>query len=89
LEGDALQVVNDVKSHGRNWNKYSHIIDDIYEVLNCMQSWLIGYVIRVVNSAEHGLAKTVVKQVIDRVRMEEILNCIRDLVFLEKLALSI
>jgi hypothetical protein len=61
LEGDALHVVNDVKSQGQNWSRYGHIIDEIREVLNCMQSWQIDHVRKVVNSDAHVLAKTAVK----------------------------
>jgi hypothetical protein len=82
-------VLTVVKSQGRNWSRYGHIIDDIREILNCIQSWQIGNVSRVVNSAAHNLAKTTVKQVIDRVWIEEISNCICDLVLLEQLALSL
>jgi hypothetical protein len=89
LKGDALQVVNAVKSQGRNWSMYGHIIDDIREVLNCMQYWQIGHVSRVVNFVAHSLAKAGVKQVINQVWMEEISNCICDLVLLEQLALSL
>jgi hypothetical protein len=60
-------VVNAVKSHGRNWSRYEHIIDDIREVLNCMQSWQIDHVNREVNSVAHGLIKAAIKQVIDQI----------------------
>jgi hypothetical protein len=61
LEGDALHVVNAIKSQGQNWSRYGHIIDDISEVLNCMQSWQIDHVSKVVNSDAHVLAKAAVK----------------------------
>jgi hypothetical protein len=45
-----------------------------------MQSCQIGYISRKVNSALHDLAKAVI---IDQVWIEDISNCIRDIVLLE------
>jgi len=88
LEGDVLQIVNAVKSTGRNWSKYGQLVEDTREVLNGMIMWYICHVRKDENSATRSLAKEAVQQITDFVWMEKIPIYICDIVLLEQLALS-
>jgi hypothetical protein len=39
LESNTLQVVNAVKSTGRNWSKYGQLVEDTRGVFNMLHSW--------------------------------------------------
>jgi hypothetical protein len=45
---------------------------DIKMVLSTQRSWQISHIRRVTNFVAHGLTKTAVKQIMDRVRIEKI-----------------
>ncbi len=83
-----LQIVNAVKSTGRNWSKYGQLVEDTREVLNGMIMWYICHVRKDENSATRSLAKEAVQQITDFVWMEKIPIYICDIVLLEQLALS-
>jgi ribonuclease HI/exonuclease III len=88
LEGDALLVVKAIKDSGPQWNLYGHIVEDIRAVLNNLRSWFAGHAKREANFAAHFLAKEAVKNVMDQIWMEEVPNCIENVVTLEQIALS-
>jgi hypothetical protein len=50
-------------------------------VLSTQRSWQISHIRRVTNFVAHGLTKTAVKQIMDRVWIEEIYEGIRDVEF--------
>jgi ribonuclease HI len=89
LEGDSLQVVNALKDPRPNWTKYGQLVADAKGILIMLRSWQICHTNREANCAAHGLAKVAVKQIMDRVWIEDIPMCIRDIVILELLALAI
>jgi hypothetical protein len=60
LEGDALQVVNAVRSAGQSWNRFGQIVEDIRGVINLLSSWQIGNVKQDGNFAALNLAKKAV-----------------------------
>lgn len=60
-----LQVMNALKSTGRNWSKYGQLVEDTREVLNGMIMWYICHVRKYENSATRSLAKAAVQQIID------------------------
>jgi hypothetical protein len=33
MEEDVIQIVNEIKAIGNNWNRFEHIVDDIKLVL--------------------------------------------------------
>jgi len=80
-------MVNAVKANGSNWCRYRQLAADIQVIFSSWLSWQIRHIRRVANSAAHGIAKTVVKQIMDRVWNEEISEGIRDIVILEQSAL--
>jgi hypothetical protein len=61
LEGDALQVVNAMRSAGQSWNRFGQIVEDFRGVINLLSSWQIGYVKQHSNFAAHNLAKEAVR----------------------------
>jgi hypothetical protein len=55
----------------------------VLKVLGSLRNWNIGHVKREANFVAHGLAKNAIRISMDIVWLEELLNCIRDIVILE------
>lgn len=89
LEGDSLQVVNVILEHEDSWCRFGEIEVDIKLVLGSFRSWDIKHVKWSQNNAAHGLAKESVKEVMDKVWMEEIPLCIFNTIFSEQFALFV
>lgn len=64
-------------------------MNDIRIVLQGFQTCSVEHVKRGANAAAHGLAKTVVNDIIDKIWMEEIPSCIFDVVLSKLFALSV
>lgn len=60
LEGDALQVVNLVKSSECIWNRFGQLVKDIQLVLTLFSSWQIGHIKRECNRAAYILTNETV-----------------------------
>jgi ribonuclease HI len=88
LEGDSKQVVTAISSKELNWCKFGHIVGDILEALKMFRRWDIGHIKRTTNGAPHCLAKAAVKDLGERIWLEEIPSAMYDIVTLEQLALS-
>jgi ribonuclease HI len=86
LEGDALQIVAAVQTDSQHWSRFGHIVDGIKLGLSQLRSWQINHVKRDANSAAHVLAREAIKNVIDRVWVEETPNCIYGIVLREQFA---
>jgi hypothetical protein len=82
-------VVHAISSKEQTWCKYEHIVGDILEVLKSFRRWDIGHVKRTVNGAAHALAKSAVRELGERIWIEEIPNTIYDIVAIEQFALSL
>jgi ribonuclease HI len=89
FEGDSLQVVNMIRDHEESWSRFGQVVADIKTVLGSFRRCDFQHVRRAQNNAAHGLAKESVREVIDRVWMEEIPICILDTVFSEQFALFV
>jgi hypothetical protein len=59
------------------------LFTDIQVVLSSWQGWQIRHIQRVANLTAHGIAKASIKQIMDRVWIEEIFEDIRNIVILE------
>lgn len=70
LEGDALEVVNNLKQE-YCWNRYGQLIEDTRVILNRLQFWDVGHVGREANEAAHCLTK---------VALEQSMVCIKNIV---------
>jgi hypothetical protein len=57
-------------------------------VLKTFRRWDIGHIKRMVNGAAHGLTKATIKDLGERIWLEEISSTIYDIVTLEQFALS-
>lgn len=53
------------------WCKYGHIVEDIHKVLKAFRRWEIEHVNRKVIGAAHGLAKAAIREVGERIWIEE------------------
>jgi hypothetical protein len=80
LGGDALQMVNVVKSFGRIWNRFGQLVEDILGVLTLFSSRQIGHVKRKCNRATHILANEAVRYIRNETWQEAIPHCIYDTV---------
>jgi ribonuclease HI len=85
LEGDALQVVNEINLAIHFFSKIGHFTDDIRSVLHSLRSFRIIHVKREANSAAHVLAKTAVFYVRDSIWLEETPPPVSDIVLRESL----
>jgi hypothetical protein len=67
LEGDALQVVNEINLAIPSLSRIGHFTDDIRSELHSLRSFRVVHVKREANYAAHVLAKTVVFHVRDSI----------------------
>lgn len=81
LKGDALQVVNVMNFTEHNFCRYEQLMDDARTTIVYLSSCKIVYIYWEANSAAHGLAKAAVKQVINKIWLEEISSRICDVLF--------
>jgi hypothetical protein len=65
------------------WLRYGHIIEDVLKVLGSLRNWNNRHVKREVNFVAHGLVKNAIRIFMDNVWLEELPNCIHDIVILE------
>jgi hypothetical protein len=68
LEGDSIQVVQTLKEKGTNRRTYGHIVNDVRGDAN---------------QAAHGLAKEGLKRQMDRIWVNDLPECISNIVLLE------
>ena len=71
LEVDSLMVTRVLEGKGENWLRFEQIVEDTKLVLRSFRHWRISHVRRKANGAAHGLAKEVIRTVMDKVWMEE------------------
>jgi ribonuclease HI len=83
LEGDSLQVVLEIKDEGPNLSTICHIVDDVKILLNSCRSWMVGHVRRDANWAAHGLVKEGLTQPNVRIWINDVPECISNIVLLE------
>ncbi|KAJ0052838.1 hypothetical protein Pint_03233 [Pistacia integerrima] len=80
LEGDALQVVNDLLRDEENWGQASLISMDTKAVSRNFQTFLVHHVNRASNVIAHTLAKDALTIYDVLVELEDVPNCIGSLV---------
>jgi hypothetical protein len=83
-KGDAFGVVKAVSFSERNLSRFGQLMKNIRMILDSLFSWQIHHISRVANNETHGLTEAVAKHIIDQVWMEEISDCICDIVLLEQ-----
>jgi hypothetical protein len=82
-------VVTAIKGNDPNWWRYGQLVADIQVILSTRRSWQIRDIRRAAIYATHGLAKVTVKQIMDNVWIEKILESICDIVILEHSILAL
>jgi ribonuclease HI len=78
LEGDAKLVIDAVQSRRQDDSNKGHLIADILLVLGTFQQWEMIHVRREGNNVAHRLATFVVHENVNRVWLNDPLECIRD-----------
>lgn len=66
--------------------KFGHLINGIEVGLSQLRSWTIEHIKREANFAAHSLAREAIINVVDKVWIEEISNCIYGIVNREQFA---
>lgn len=86
VEGDAFQIMNTMRSKGRNYRSFRQLLEDTCMVLASLSSWQIVHIKGDANFVVHDLTNASIKQVIDDVWIEKIPSCICDIVLLKQSA---
>ncbi|XP_035542511.1 uncharacterized protein LOC118344870 [Juglans regia] len=79
LEGDALNVVQDINAERRDWSTVGLMILDIKAELRGLKSWSFHHIPRSSNCMAHSLAKDAVKLSEKSITLEEAPPCIQHL----------
>jgi ribonuclease HI len=74
FEGDSKQVVKAILSKGPNCSRYRHIVGDIHEILKTLRRWKIRHVKRAANEAAHDLAKDTIRELGEKIWIDETLT---------------
>lgn len=83
MEGDALQVVNEINEEFPSLSRIRHFTEGIKSELKSLRSFSVIHVKREINSTAHVLAKAAVLHVRDTIWLEETLSQVSDIVFRE------
>jgi hypothetical protein len=89
LEGDSLTIVKAITAKEPSFHRYGQIVEDIKLVLQSLRKWKVSHTKRDGNNAVHALAKEASRTVTDNTWIEEVPNCISNIVILEQSALSL
>lgn len=88
LEGDAQLVINAILSPKQNWSSMGMLVEDIRQEVQALQHWKISFVRRKGNKAAHNLSRLATRNVMDRLWIHKIPECIADIVQEEHFATS-
>lgn len=83
LEGDALQVVNNLTNNVKDWSQAGILLEDTRKLLDFYAFWCAKSIERYANKAAHYLAKNALSLLENLVYVEEIPNCIQSIVLIE------
>ncbi len=76
LEGNVIQIVNTIKAKGKTWSKFGHVVGGIKDGMLHLQLRRIDHVNRDTNSVAHSLARGTINDVMNKIQLEEISNCV-------------
>jgi ribonuclease HI len=88
LEGDAKLVPDALNSNQSRGCRFGHLIEDTRHVLQLFSRWKCVFTKRVANEAAHRLAKRATLNIGDRIWRSQVLDCISDVVLMERLTPS-
>lgn len=83
MEGDALQVVNNLSKNKTNWSQGGLLIEDAKILLNSFVSWPAHHTKREANKKAHNLDRDALKLHEDLYDMEEVPSYIRSTILSE------
>lgn len=83
IEGDALQVINQLKVDKMDWSQCGALAEDVRKVLNSYATWLASHDKRAANQMAHLLAKDALELELDMYDLESISNCIKHVVCMD------
>ena len=86
LEGDALRVIEAVRDTAESRSRIGNLVADIQAALQEFTHWQIDYVRRTNNSAAHSLAQLAVHNGTVYTWRDEVPECIRNVVLLERIS---
>jgi hypothetical protein len=89
LEGDAEIMTKAICSNEMNMSLFGHVIAKVQNILQLFRSWKRNFVRREVNGVAHSLANVAKIAFMDKDRLGETLDCIRDVILKEQIALSL
>jgi ribonuclease HI len=89
LEGDSLEVVKSINNSGLNWTRIGPIVSDIKEVMRSFSNWQVGHIKKEGNVIAHKLAKFGIQHGFDRIWLDCLPDCIREVVLSEFSTLSV
>ncbi|KAG2708037.1 hypothetical protein I3760_05G172800, partial [Carya illinoinensis] len=84
FEGDSKVIVNAVNDVNEDISFYGSVIEDIKKLLNTRNEWNVQFVYENSNEVAHLLAKEVLHLQSELVLIEEVPNCIRNIVERER-----
>jgi ribonuclease HI len=87
FEGDVKVVIDAVLSEEEDWSRRGNMKEDIKEELCTVSHWSMSFVRREGNKVAHVLSQLAVQQDMDNDWVDP-LDCIRDVLLLEQLALA-
>jgi ribonuclease HI len=89
LKGDSVQVVQAINEVGSNMSPYGHVVGDIKFLLLSFRSWMVRHVKKDANQVAHGLAKIGLTIANEKIREDDLLRGISNIVLLELNALDV
>jgi ribonuclease HI len=89
FESDAQLVVEGIKSMETNWSSRGLMLEDIKRAVQEFSQWKMTFTRREGNKAAHALSKIAIKAVVNKLWINETLDCIHDIILMEQHALSI
>ncbi|XP_059429127.1 uncharacterized protein LOC132162934 [Corylus avellana] len=88
FEGDAQVVINAVNSAETDWSRIGLMVTDIKRELETLSQWRMQFVPRGSNGVAHILSKEATTSFLNKCWINEVPDCIKDLVLLESRAVS-
>jgi ribonuclease HI len=89
FESDSQIVVEGINCKNIDWSSKGLMLGDIQEALQGIHSWRLSFTHREGNKAAHLLAKLATMVESEKIWINKVPNCIRDIVLIEQHALSL
>jgi ribonuclease HI len=84
FEGDAKTVVEAINSTDVDWSSWGHLVADVHMELQELYQWKCTHVRRDGNLAAHTLAKYAIQNAVEKRWCDDLPECIKELLSLER-----